>query len=236
MFFFSLLGDETKDVSKVEQLAIVIWYVDMQYMSDFSRSGVQTRIREKAPQALYVHCNAHCLNLCHAESTEFFILLETVFLSSSKCHTLFMEKQKELKPGKQLRRLQKLSDTRWACRQGSVNAICCTYDAVVATLSAVANGNDGTRPAEAKGLLYQVNSFSFLVLSLIGFFLLQKAYLMHCRAHSWILQRQQSLFLQQLKFFRNFDLIMNGKILLTFPQVLQSEQEEFHEDWKRALF
>ena len=45
-----------------------------------------------------------------------------------------MEKQKELKPGKQLRRLQKLSDTRWACRRGSVNAICCTYDAVVATL------------------------------------------------------------------------------------------------------
>ena len=77
--FFSLLGDETKDVSKVEQLAIVIWYVDMQYMSDFSRSGVQTRIREKAPQALYVHCNAHCLNLCLAESTEFFILLETLF-------------------------------------------------------------------------------------------------------------------------------------------------------------
>ncbi len=26
-------------------------------------SGVQTRIRELAPQAIYVHCHAHCLNL-----------------------------------------------------------------------------------------------------------------------------------------------------------------------------
>ena len=218
--FFSLLGDESKDISKVEQLAIVVRYVDIKTASIYERfltyvplhsltadsltkelldtlvkyhldikclvsqgydgasvmsgscSGVQSRIREIAPQALYIHCNAHCLNLCLVDcvkaspkATEFFTSLETlyVFISSTKCHALFMDKQKELRPDKQQRELQRLSDTRWACRQAAVNAICFTYDAVVATLSAVANGSNGAKAAEAKGLLFQVNCFSFLV-------------------------------------------------------------------------
>ena len=33
--YYSLLGDETKDVSKVEQLAIVLRYVDVQTMCVF---------------------------------------------------------------------------------------------------------------------------------------------------------------------------------------------------------
>jgi hypothetical protein len=31
-------------------------------------SGVQERIREKAPMAIYVHCNAHCLGLVLQEA------------------------------------------------------------------------------------------------------------------------------------------------------------------------
>ena len=45
-------------------------------------TGVQTRISEVAPQAIYVHCNAHCLNLCLVDSSkpiceasEFFVSL-----------------------------------------------------------------------------------------------------------------------------------------------------------------
>ena len=62
--------------------------------------GVQTQIREMVPHAIYIHCNAHCLNLCLVDSakavrgaSEFFGLLETlyVFLSTSKCHVIFME-------------------------------------------------------------------------------------------------------------------------------------------------
>ena len=127
--YFSLLVDETKDVSKVEQLAIVLRYIDIKaaaiherfltyvpaesltaeslttyilttlrkYQLDYKFmvsqgydgasvmsggcSGVQTRICEIAPQAIYVHCNAHCLNLCLVdcakavrEASEFFLL------------------------------------------------------------------------------------------------------------------------------------------------------------------
>ena len=138
-----------------------------------SISGVQARIREIAPRALYVHCNAHCLNLVLVDSikavrdaSEFFSLLETlyVFLSSAKCHAVFLEKQKDLYPNKQVRQLQRLSETRtWACRQGAITPICYTLDAVVMTLQDVVDGNDGERAAQARGLLLQVKYFRFLL-------------------------------------------------------------------------
>ena len=66
----------------------------------------------------------------------FFLSFESLyaFISTTKSHVVFLEKQKELHPGKQPRELQRLSDTRWACRYMSVNAVCCTFDAVLATL------------------------------------------------------------------------------------------------------
>ena len=96
-------------------------------------SGVQARIKHVIPSAIYIHCRAHVLNLCLVDSTkavrysgEFFALLESlyIFLSSSKCHTLFIEQQRKLHPGKQIQQLQRLSDTRWACRVGAVATVC----------------------------------------------------------------------------------------------------------------
>ena len=62
------------------------------------------------------------------EASEFFAFLETLYvlLSSSKYHSLFMQQQREIYPDKQLHQLQRLSDTRWACRHGAVNAVYCT--------------------------------------------------------------------------------------------------------------
>ena len=56
-----------------------------------------------------------------------------------------------------------ISDTRWACRHGAVNAMCCTFDIVTGTLSAVVNGNNGIKSAEARGMLLQVSSFRFVL-------------------------------------------------------------------------
>jgi len=170
----SILADETKDCSKVEQLAIILHYVDLDSATVHERfftyveakcqnaeglatyilstlninkhkidtsaiisqgydgasvmsgccTDVQQRIKQVAPQAVYVHCYAHCLNLVLLdtikivpEAAEFFALMEAlnVFISTSKVHSLYIEQQLQLNPNKPHRQLQRLSDTRWAC-------------------------------------------------------------------------------------------------------------------------
>ena len=93
----------------------------------------------------------------------FFFTRNFVFVSTTKAHAVFMQKQQELHPDKQPIRLQKFSDTRWACRYGAVNAICRTYDSLLATLEDIGDSSDHMKAIEAKGLYYQVANFSFIV-------------------------------------------------------------------------
>ena len=134
-------------------------------------SGVQQRIREIAPQATYVHCHAHCLNLvlvdcvkANSQAFEFFSLVQAlyVFMSTSKTHAIYLEKQAELHKEKQPRQLQRLSDTRWACRYFALDAIASTFDSILATLESIAEGHDKPKAVEATGILVQVHSLKFL--------------------------------------------------------------------------
>ena len=72
-----------------------------------------------------MHCYAHTLNLVLVDSVQllpsastFFSLLQSLycFLSTTKVHAIFVSTQQELHPDKQSYQLQKLSETRWACR------------------------------------------------------------------------------------------------------------------------
>ena len=138
-----------------------------------SCTGVQQRIKAHAPNAIYLHCYAHCLNLALIDcvrnvqdACEFFALMELlyVFMSSAKVHVLYLAKQKELHPSKKIHELQHLCDTRWACRYFAVDAICSTFDSVIGTLEDVSNGEDKAKVVEAKGILVQVKGFKFLLL------------------------------------------------------------------------
>ena len=99
-------------------------------------TGVQTLIKEKCPQAVYIHCSAHRLNLVLVdvskqvkEASDFFAHLQSiyVFFSSSK-------------PSRRIKeiRLKKLSDTRWSCRYDSIVAVMATYSALLETLEQTA--------------------------------------------------------------------------------------------------
>ena len=90
-------------------------------------------------------------------------------MSTSKAHIVFIEKQKENHPGKQAKELQRLSDTRWACRSLALDAIASTYmyDSVIATLQHIAYIVK-TKAIQAIGLVHQVHTFKFLA-SLIIF-------------------------------------------------------------------
>ena len=189
--YYTLMADESKDISKREQLSIAFRYIYkfrtverfvgfilaselnaqalaeyiFQKVSDLKldlgnlvsqcydgasvmsgcNTGVQTIIKKKCPQAVYIHCSAHRLNLVLVDvskkvkaASDFFAHLQSiyVFFSSSKCHELFFSIQKS-KGGREMR-LKKLSDTRWSCRYDSVVAVMTTYSALLETLEQTA--------------------------------------------------------------------------------------------------
>ena len=65
-------------------------------------SAVQRLIKEVAPEATYIHCYTHCLNLALVDTTkhvsdaaDFFTLMEIpyVFISLAKVHALYIHQQ-----------------------------------------------------------------------------------------------------------------------------------------------
>lgn len=95
--------------------------------------GLQSRILKQNPKALYVHCQAHCLNLVLVESAKsnmaflsFFNIVEKLYAfvaNSSKRHAAFIAMQKRMDPSQRPLELQKLSDTRWACRETALKTL-----------------------------------------------------------------------------------------------------------------
>ena len=168
---------DTLEFHDLDPLCIVSQSYDGASVMSGKCTGVQTRVREFAPHAMYMHCHAHILNLVLVDSVksinraaEFFALLQTlyVFMSSSKIHEIFKAKQQQLHPGMRPMELQKLSDTRWVARYASVNAVCRTFDSILPVMEDVADGSDIDKAIEARGLYHQIHPFSFIV-SLVTF-------------------------------------------------------------------
>jgi len=150
--YFSIIVDETKDITKVEQLSVILrYYLDgiiyerfigfkaaqllnasslFQYIKEIlsvnnvdilkcvaqtydgasvmrgKNIGVQALFRQEVPQAIYVHCYNHRLNLvisdvCKNISTVkmFFDIVENLYVvvSGSAIHSTFMDIQTTMK-------------------------------------------------------------------------------------------------------------------------------------------
>uniref|UniRef100_H3ADU5 TTF-type domain-containing protein n=1 Tax=Latimeria chalumnae TaxID=7897 RepID=H3ADU5_LATCH len=119
-------------------------------------NGVQRKIRNNHPTAIYTHCMAHKLNLvlvdaCKINRTAsgFFSIMESLYcyFSMPGHHKLFRDVQRSL--GIKPIELTSLSDTRWACRWRNVSACKSTLKAIIQCL------NELSQPGTS-GLLQQV--------------------------------------------------------------------------------
>lgn len=130
--------------------------------------GVQARFREKHPEAVYVHCYAHDLNLvlCHTckaipEASDFFYLLENLYSFYSVSivnHDQFAAIQKELhiEQGE----LAQISNTRWSCQLRSVNALLKNFPAVMKSLQMI-------KTPTALGLLSKISKLPVVYLLVV---------------------------------------------------------------------
>uniref|UniRef100_A0A8C8RK62 Zinc finger MYM-type protein 1 n=1 Tax=Pelusios castaneus TaxID=367368 RepID=A0A8C8RK62_9SAUR len=117
-------------------------YAGASVMSRSSR-GVQAKFQKYHPEAIYIHCYAHELNMvlyysCKAikEASDFFSTLESVyavFSASLINHKRFNDVQAQL--GLKQRELVQLSDTHWSCQVNSVNALISNFPAVIHCLA-----------------------------------------------------------------------------------------------------
>ena len=142
-------------------------------------TGLQARIKEISPSAIYTHCYADVLNLVIVDTMsnnsiarDFFGTLQNLYVFIETCtkrHAMYLKHQRELNAsdeGKKKREyvLKKLSDTRWACRADSITAIYHTLEAVIATLKEIReNEKKAHIAAESKGLLKNICDFEFVL-------------------------------------------------------------------------
>ncbi|KAJ8358520.1 hypothetical protein SKAU_G00150450 [Synaphobranchus kaupii] len=214
--FFAILVDETKDLSKKEQLAIIIRYVHdgcikeralgTWHMKELSAealatflfkeigsmgldiqlcvgqcydgasvmrgnvSGVQARIKDKVPHAVYIHCYAHRLNLVLVDTisdipqmSEFFYLVQTLYsfiANSNTRHQLFIDAQTHLE--QRVLQLERTCNTRWLYWYRAVQKIKLRFEAILAVLEATTEARaDGS--IEAAGLKLKIEAFPFLL-------------------------------------------------------------------------
>jgi len=135
-------------------------------------SGVQARIRNEIPHALYTHCYAHRINLvlvhCVSDIVEVNDFFDTVqqlydFISNSHTrHELFLAAQKKL--NQLVLELEQTATTRWLYWYRCIIKFMLRYEAILSTLQAAAEIHSGRDASEAAGLLTKVESFSFIVL------------------------------------------------------------------------
>jgi hypothetical protein len=68
-----------------------------------------------------------------------------VFISGSAVHSKFLEMQQDLDAHARAIRLKPQCETRWACRALSIEAVFCTFSAIVQTLKLAANDRSVSR-------------------------------------------------------------------------------------------
>jgi len=130
-------------------------------------SGVQQRIRNDQPKAVYVHCVNHSLNLalqdaasrvrCIRDTLNFANDLATFFRDSAKTTAILESVLAAMNQNPQ-NRLHPLCPTRWTVRARALNAVILNYKAVMEALDELSD-EAGTTGAKADGFLRKMKTF-----------------------------------------------------------------------------
>ncbi len=137
-----------------------------------NHGGVHVILKRTFPNAIYVHCCSHRLNLvlstmasASGHVSTFFETLNSLrtFTNGAQRHAIFLEIQKEMHPHRQPLELERPSDTRWSSRASSVSKVLQLLDVILEMLAQCSEKNGETK-FEADSLLHQVQTKKFLFL------------------------------------------------------------------------
>ncbi|XP_029342136.1 zinc finger MYM-type protein 1-like [Acyrthosiphon pisum] len=137
-------------------------------------SGLKTLIQNENPNALYVWCSAHLLNLvivdtcdCCTKTKVFFGDIKALveFMCARKRTATFVFFQNKLYPNERVRRLKRFSTTRWTSHDRVITVVYEKYAALLQSLNAIASAEDSDRESSstAKSLSMRLSSFEFII-------------------------------------------------------------------------
>ena len=160
-------------MGKLHDVPIIAQAYDGASVMSEKDNGVQKKVRDLQPTAVYIHCMGHKLNLVIISAcmttrhiVTFFPNIQAlyVFFSRPGNNKLFMSTRDLIGISGKAPLLTDLSDTRWACRWRNVNATKKSLNALVMCLKEQSQPESGNRCiAEAAGLLHQMQQTQFIV-------------------------------------------------------------------------
>ena len=131
-------------------------------------SGVAARIQSKEPSAIYVHCLAHCTNLCLQTVGKQTTLIRGALLFvqevsqliwfSAKRSSLFEAMQANISPGATA--LKPLCPTRWTVRTAAIDAALKNYTVLHKALAEINEDGRDEYALKAGGHLNLMEKFS----------------------------------------------------------------------------
>ena len=131
-------------------------------------NGTQARVRTEFPNALFVHCNAHVLNLVLSQSVSFISEVKVFFTTLSALSAFFAQSTKRTYLLDQVvkRRLPTISTTRWNFSSRLVNVVHYHYNDFIILFEEMINDPDtwGADAIQARGFLQFLNVFGTVFL------------------------------------------------------------------------
>lgn len=141
-------------------------------------SGLKTLIQNENPNALYVWCSAHLLNLVIVDTCDCCMMTKVFFgdikalvefMRARKRTACFVHCQSKLYPDQRVRRLKRFSNTRWTSHDRVIIVVYEKYVALLQSLNKIATDidSDSDTTSTAKSLTSRLSSFEFVIAMLL---------------------------------------------------------------------
>ncbi|XP_060857951.1 zinc finger MYM-type protein 1-like [Metopolophium dirhodum] len=159
----------------IQNVNIVAQSYDGASVMSGNMNGVQAKIKEQHPAAVYTHCMAHRLNLVVVDTCKSiksaqaaFNILEAVYvhLSRPSKNTKLIEIQKKMGLSKSTTVIW-VCDTRWVCRYKNCESIINNFESIVKALKEEVEDQADKDVAQAIGILSSITKKNFIVIIFI---------------------------------------------------------------------